>query len=329
MRLPLLAAALILFASGPAGCGGTSGGGTDDAALLLDRTPNGVHVGIYTAVARDFDGAEGVRLRVRTPSASTDPVRQLTTGRAELAILDINELARARERGRDVVGVMAVVQRPLAAVLARPSIGSPRRLEGRRVGVDGTRIDEAVLDSVVRGARGSPGRVRRTAIGRAPVSALLAGRVDAVTAPWHVEGVAARRRRPAIRRFRLDEFGAPLFPGLVLAATSTTVQDEPDLIAGTVAALRRGTDEALLDPELAVEALVRRRPGLEREAILAQLRAVQGAFKAGAGRYGELDRARLDAWARWAQRFGVVRRRPDIDRSFRPRFAAVKAESEE
>ena len=46
--------------------------------------------------------------------------RALLLGRAarNFAVLDIHDLAIARERGRDLVGVMALVQRPLAAVLA-------------------------------------------------------------------------------------------------------------------------------------------------------------------------------------------------------------------
>lgn len=317
------ASALVLAA-----CGGTRSSGSDDATLILDFTPNAVHVGIFIAVARDFDGAEGVRLRVRRPSASTDAVRLLTAGRVDLAIMSISDLALARERGQDLVGVMALVQRPLAAVLAQPSVRSPRDLEGRRVGVTGLPSDDAVLDSIVRGAGGDPSEVERTTIGFTAVPALLGRRVAGVTAFWNAEGVAVRRERPAIREFRVDEFGAPAYPELVLVATSATLRDQPDMVAGTVAALRRGYEEALKDPELAVETLVRRNRGLERAAVLRELRAVQSAFTAG-GRFGVLDRRRLEAWARWAERFGLVDDRPDVDAAFRPRVANATAESEE
>ncbi len=81
-----------------AGCGSDGGGGgTEDATLVLDFTPNAVHVGIYTALAREFDDAAGVRLRVRAPSSSTDSVRLLQSRRADLAILDIADLALARQ----------------------------------------------------------------------------------------------------------------------------------------------------------------------------------------------------------------------------------------
>lgn len=330
MRRPPFVACVAVLAVLAGGCGATSGSGDiDDARLILDGTPNAVHVGIYTALARDFDGAEGVRMRVRAPSEGSDAARLVASGRAEFAVLSINELALARERGRDVVGVMAVLQRPLAAVLAQPRLRSPQGLEGERVGIGGRPAGEAVLRSIVRGAGGDPDAVRTVDAGDDAVRALLSRRVGAVTGFANVEGAAARRERPRIRIFRVDEFGAPAYPELVLATAATTLQDEPDLVAGMVAALRRGYGEALKDPELAVETLVRRNPELERELVLTGLRTVQPAFTTGAERFGELDRARLQAWARWAKRVGIVAQRPDVDLAFRPRVANAVAESEE
>jgi ABC-type nitrate/sulfonate/bicarbonate transport system substrate-binding protein len=98
------------------GCGGTSGGDrpNEDATLLLDSAPSAVHAGIYLATERGYDEAEGVRLEVRRPGAA---VAKLRDGRADFAILDVRDLARARERGADVVGVYAVLQRPRGPVL--------------------------------------------------------------------------------------------------------------------------------------------------------------------------------------------------------------------
>jgi len=86
------------------------------AAIALDARPGAVDAGIYLARERGFDEAEGVALRIRPPTAGSPGLRSLLDGRAQFAILDIPDLARARQSGRDVVGVMAIVQRPLAAV---------------------------------------------------------------------------------------------------------------------------------------------------------------------------------------------------------------------
>lgn len=321
-RLRRLSACLLVLVTAVAsGCGGNATGGTDDASVMLDFTPNAVHAGMYTAVARDFDGAEGVRLRIRQPSESTDAVRLLETDRVEFAVLSISDLALARAKGAEIRGVMALVQRPLAAVLARPSVRSPRQLEGKRAGVTGLPSDDAVLESVVRGAGGSPAEVRKTTIGFTAVPALTAGRVDAVTAFWNVEGLALRKELPGVREFRVDRYGAPAYPELVLCTSTRVLQEDADLVTGTVQALRRGYDEVLIDPEVAVENMLRRVRGLDRTELLEQLRTVQSSFKRGVGRYGELDEDRLRAWAKWAAEFGIVEEAPTVGDVFTTRFA--------
>lgn len=313
----LVALALVFTA-----CGGDPGERAPETAatLLLDFQPNAVHSGIYTAVERGYDDALGVKLRVRVPSDSTDAVKLLVSGRADFAILDIHDLAIARGRGRDLVGVMALVQRPLAAVLAAPEIKTPRDLEGRRVGVTGLPSDDAVLRSIVGGAGGDPSKVRATTIGFSAVSSILAGRVDAATGFWNVEGVALRARRPKIREFRVEDYGAPAYPELVLSVTRETLRDRPGTVRATVAALARGYSEALIDPESAVATLVGAVKGSKREAVTREFDAVSPSFTAGARVFGELDPARLRAWARWEQRFGIVERLPDVARAFDGRY---------
>jgi putative hydroxymethylpyrimidine transport system substrate-binding protein len=315
--VPRLGAILCLLVL--AGCG--SGGGDADrpnqeASLLLDFTPNAVHAGIYLATEREYDDAEGVELDVRAPGASTDALRLLQGGRVDMAILDIHDLALAREQDRDVVGVMALVQRPLAAVLAQPSIARPRDLDGRRAGVTGLPSDVAVLRSVVAGDGGDPDSVKTTTIGFAAVKALLARRVDAATAFWNVEGVALKAQRPGIREFRVDDYGAPPYPELVLCVTRQTLDEKRAVVRATIRALRRGYGEAQNDPESAVSALTQANPDLDREAADAQLDAVAPAFTAGARAYGELREDVLEAWADWDLKFGIVKQPIDVGSAF-------------
>jgi putative hydroxymethylpyrimidine transport system substrate-binding protein len=168
--------------------------------LALDFQPNPVHAGVYAALRGHLDRRHGLRLTVRAPSASTDSLKLLAAGRSDASIVDIHDLGLARERGLDVVGVGAIVQRPLAAVVARPGIRRPADLEGRRVGVTGVPSDDAVLRSVVQSGEGRIGRVRRTTIGFSAVPSLVSGRVDAVVTFWNAEGVALRRRGVATLR---------------------------------------------------------------------------------------------------------------------------------
>ena len=209
-----LACLLVLLACCLAGCGvGDSGAPQgQDVNLVLDFAPNAIHAGIYSAVARGFDSGEGVNLVVRAPSATTDSVKLLQTDQADFALLDIHDLALARERGIDLVGLMAIVQRPLAAVIARPGISSPRQLAGKTVGITGTPSDTAVLDSIVSGAGGNPRTVRTVNIGFNAVPALLSGKVAAATAFWNDEGVQIARRSGATTCSGSTTTGPPPIP---------------------------------------------------------------------------------------------------------------------
>jgi putative hydroxymethylpyrimidine transport system substrate-binding protein len=320
-----LGAVVCLLALALAGCG--SGGGDADrpnqeASLLLDFTPNAVHAGIFLATERDYDEAEGVELDVRAPGASTDALKLLQAGRVDMAILDIHDLALAREQGRDIVGVMALVQRPLAAVLAQPSIARPRDLNGKRAGVTGLPSDVAVLRSVVQGDGGDPDTVKTTTIGFEAVKALLARRVDAATAFWNVEGVALKAQRPGIKEFRVDDYGAPPYPELVLCVTRQTLDEKRPVVRATIRALRRGYSEAQNDPDSAVTALTTANPDLDREAADAQLDAVAPAFTAGADAYGQLREDVLKQWADWDLEFGIVKQPIDVGSAFDTALAA-------
>ena len=91
-----------------AGCGGGDSGDTPQpGTIALDFQPNAVHAGIY---ATD--------LKIRVPAASTDSLKLLAAGRADMSVVDIHDLGLARQAGSDIVGVGALVQRPLAAVIA-------------------------------------------------------------------------------------------------------------------------------------------------------------------------------------------------------------------
>ena len=321
-------AALLAVLGLAVGCGTTTGGDrpNEDATLLLDFTPNAVHAGIYLATQRAYDEAEGVRLRVRVPSASTDALKLLQSGRTDLAVLDVHDLGLARERGADVVGVMAVVQQPLAAVLAAPDVPRPRALEGRRAGVTGLPSDTAVLRSVVRGDGGDPSRVRATTIGFEAVKALIAGRVAGATAFWNVEGVALRQRRPGFHEFRVERFGAPAYPELVLCTTRATLAERAPVVRAAVRALQRGYVQAQREPDVAVSAMTAAARGLDRAALSAQLDAVAPVFTAGADFYGQLRPDVLRAWAAWDVRFGILRRPPDLERAFETGIARAPRE---
>ena len=271
--------------------------------LALDFQPNAVHAGVLATAREGLDRRHGLALEVRAPSASTDSLKLLLSGRADASIVDIHDLGLARERGEDIVGVGAIVQRPLAAVIAQPDVRTPRELEQRRVGVTGLPSDDAVLRAVVEADGGDPEAVRRITIGFTAVPSLVVKKVDAVVTFWNAEGVTLRERGVPTREFRVDDFGAPRYPELVVAVKRSTLQRRGALVRNLVRALAGGTRAALDDRPAAVRE-VARRSGAEASLVEAQLRAIAPALVPPL----ELDFRVLARWARFDLRFGILER---------------------
>jgi NitT/TauT family transport system substrate-binding protein/putative hydroxymethylpyrimidine transport system substrate-binding protein len=283
---------------------------------VLDFVPNAVHAGIYTALRRGYFEDEGVALTVREPGASTDAPKLLEAGRAEFAVLDIHDLALARERGFDLVAVAPIVQRPLAAVIARDrdAVRTAADLEGTSVGVTGLPSDDAVLDAVLDDAGVDPDSVERVTIGFEAVRALAAGRLDAATAFWNAEGVALRRQGIPTREFRVDDFGAPRYPELVLVASRETIAGKPELVQATTAGIARGYEALTDDPAAGLEDLLAGAEGLDPPEQEAQLDALMGAnaFEPP----GSFRSNQLNAWAQWDAEHGIVAQPPDVREAF-------------
>jgi putative hydroxymethylpyrimidine transport system substrate-binding protein len=309
-----LLAALVALLPVLAGCGGGSDGtrAPQRVVLALDFTPNAIHAPIYTAVREGDDRRRGVRIDIRTPGSQPDSLKLLQSGRVDIGILDIHDLGLAREKGADVVGIAALVQRPLAALVAQPSIARPRDLEGRRVGVSGLPSDPAFVKAIMAHDGGDASRVKEVTIGFNAVSALLTKRVDAVPVFWNAEGVALRHRGRRMREFRVDDYGAPPYPEVVLMTTRRTLARRRDAIERTVAAIGDGLRSTLARPEPAARQIAGAAGEADLGLVREQLRAVAPVTRGGLA----LRRGVLEDWARFDAKIGILQGVPDIDRAF-------------
>jgi len=307
MRWAVALLAAVLALAGVAGCGGDGAepGVPKGATLMLDFSPNAVHSGIYAAQARGFYEREGVELTIRQPGESTDAPKLLAAGRVDLAVLDIHDLGIARERGLKVTAVSPIVQRPLASVIARSDTGiaRPRDLEGRTVGVTGLPSDEAVLDSEVEADGGDPALVKRVTIGFNAVSALAAGKVDAATGFWNAEGVALRRQGVPIQIFKVDEYGAPPYPELVLATSSRMLEEQTEQVKAVVDATDDGYALVVRRPDVGLDAMLAADPALDRADQGAQMRELRPDLSPA---LFSLDLLR--EWEQWDIEHGILNR---------------------
>ena len=257
------------------------------------------------------------------PSASTDSIRLLETGRVNFAILDIHDLAIARERGANIVGILPIVERPLASVIAAPAVTTPRRLVGQTVGVSGAPSDTAVLDSIVAGAGGQPEAAEddhdRLQRGQRP-----AGRQGG-RRPRRSGTTRASRSTasgPGFHVFRVENYGAPSYPELVVCATAKSLQGRarrwPARSCGRSCA---ATTWPSPSRRSASARSSRRCPGSTTRSTRPSWPGSRAAFRGPEGHFGVLDPALLRRWAAWEARFGIVKTPPDVAQAFDTAFA--------
>jgi putative hydroxymethylpyrimidine transport system substrate-binding protein len=302
-----------------AGCGGASGSGSTaagggsgrlrQATLILDFVPNAVHAGVYRALAAGYYRQEGIDLHVVTPSATTDTLKLIDAHSAQFGLADGSDVAGLIAQGGDAQAVMAIVQRPLGGLIALASerLRSPADLAGRTVGITGVPSDLAVLDTELRHAGVSPGRVHVVTVGFNGPAALVAGRIAAFTGFIPDEGVTLGASGHPIAAFALDRYGGPSYPGLVAFSTRALIASDPALVRGFVAATVHGYEDTLADPARSLHELLAANPTLQPALTRASLRAYLPLFSdGGAVPFGTLQQANVRAMSSWMVATGLI-----------------------
>jgi NitT/TauT family transport system substrate-binding protein/putative hydroxymethylpyrimidine transport system substrate-binding protein len=313
---PAALIALLALAAALAGCGGDDGPAAEPEAkrvtLSLDFTPNAVHAPIYAAARDGRDRREGVDLQIRKPGPGPDALKLITAGKVDLGVLDIHDLAIARAQGADLVAIGALVGKPLAALIGQPGLDRPRDLEGKTVGVSGLPSDPAFLRAILEHDGADYDRVKQVTIGFSAVARLLSRRVEAVPAFWNAEGVALRAKGRDVSEFRVEDYGAPPYPEVVLVTSRKTLEAERDALRRTLRAISAGMEAALAEPGRAAEEIAEAAESNDVELTREQLDAVGPVFARGL----RLDRSVLERWADFDAEIGIVDERPDVDRAF-------------
>jgi putative hydroxymethylpyrimidine transport system substrate-binding protein len=299
-----------------AGCGGSSGAATSHrstpVSLTLDWYGNADHVGVYAGIDRGFFARAGLAVTARPPSAASDSITLVATGRSDLGISYEPEVFFAQQRHIPVVAVASVVPRALASIIAAggSGISAPADLRNKTIGIDGTASTTAFVDTVLRHAGVDPADVKLVNVGFNQVPALLQHKVDAVAGVFrNIEGIqfAQAGLHPVV--FPYDRYGVPGYDELVLVANAARLRSDGAYrrsVARFVGALAAATRWAQAHPKAAVTQMehhaYRDYQGTIRRSVPATLPLL---------RTGRLDPA---AWARfgaWMYRTGLLKARPD------------------
>ena len=269
-----IAAALMILS---AGCTTTPESGAADADLtpvtvVLDWTPNTNHLGLYVAQERGYFTQAGLDVTIVEPGEASG-LSLVAAGKADVAYSVAESLVPARAKGADVVSVAAVLRRNTSSLISLRSAGieRPRDLAGRTYGSYGSALEEALVRRLVACDGGDPDAVELAPLVSDDFRVGLTQ--EQFDAAWVFEGWDTIRLRDvdgldvttipfADHTECIPDWYTPL-----LATSEKVLAERPGVVDRLVAAIGRGYDDAVADPQAAADALLEAVPELDRELV--------------------------------------------------------------
>jgi len=278
-RIPAIALAAALLALGLAACGEKSEDETAELqplSLTLDFYPNPDHAGIYMAQQLGYFEEAGLDVSIDAPADPTVPMKLVAAGKTDLAISYEPEVVLANEQGLDVIAVGALVNQPLTSMiwLRKSGIKGIADLRGKTIATAGIPYQDAFLATILGRAKLTPEDVKTVNVGFGLLPALVGGSAEAMLGGFrNVEGVDLRLRGKDPVVTPVDQLGVPTYNELVLVANREALAADPEKLRLFIAALERGTDAAVEQPNAATDAVLEANDGLDRKLTEAEVKA--------------------------------------------------------
>lgn len=317
----ILAASLGLLLA-LSGCGGNE---PAQVSVVLDWFPWSNHSGLFVAQERGYYAEEGLEVDIHPPADPATILQTVAAGRDDFGINYQTGVLIARQEGVPVVSIAALVQHPLNSVmsLAGSGIAEPKDLAGKKVGWPGIPDNEPLLDTMLKSQGKSLKDVELVNVGFDLVPALIGNKVDAIVgAYWVHESISAINQGFPVNIMRMEQYGVPDFYELVLVTNEDKIAKEPDLVKKFVRATMRGYQDAMSDPQDAVQLLKRVRPEVDLAIESPGVDMLAPMWGSDQG-FGWQDEKRWVEFARWMRETGLLSQAGDAKAAFDNRFVAA------
>ena len=294
-------------------------------SLALDWFPWSNHSGMFIAKDRGYFADEGLDVEIFTPGDPSTVLQTVASGRDDFGISYQTEVLIAREQGVPVVSIMALVQHPLNSVMAlkESGIAEPRDLSGKKIGWPGIPSDEPLLETMLSSQGLSLDDVELVNVGFGLVPALISKQVDAIVgAYWVHESISATNQGFELNIMRMEEHGVPDFYELVIVANEDKIAQEPGIVQRFVRGVTRGYQDAIADPQDAVELLKRLKPEVDLDIERPGVELLAPLWASSAGVFGWQEESRWLDFAQWMVASGRLSSTTDVQAAFDNTFVA-------
>ncbi|MEU3619528.1 ABC transporter substrate-binding protein [Streptomyces sp. NPDC006872] len=290
--------------------GSAAGAGTKltTVTFALDFMPNPTHNGLAYAMQKGLFAKEGIKLNI-LPVGSTASDALISAGQADAGFTSNYATALTSvSAGAPLKAIFSAMPHDPSAITVLNSSGitSPAQLAGKTYGGYGSKLELALINSMIAKA-GGHGKVKQVVLQVGSTEALKTKKVD-VAVTWPDQEYDFAQSGMKYTRFLPADYGLPEASGLLMLGGNSFLQKSPDVARGLVKAMAEGYKAAIADPKAANEALIAQFPNANISAKLATYVSSREA-KGMVNPYGPIGTQSVQIWqtyADWMIKQGIL-----------------------
>jgi len=328
-KLTAMLIAICMMVFGLAACGGSAeendaNGSADATAItfVLDWTPNTNHTGIYVADALGYFDEAGLKVEIVQPP-DDGAEAMVASGQAQFGVSFQDYLVPALagpEKTMPITAVAAILQHNISGIMSakEKGIDSPKKMEGHSYATWELPIEQAIIKRCVEAEGGD-----FSSIEMLPetiddeVTALKSDQVDCIWVYYGWAGINAEIKDFAINYFAFKDID-PAFDyySPVIIANDAFLADNPDTAKAFLAAVAKGYEYAIENPEEAAEILIEANPEIDADLVKASQNYLADQYQAEAAQWGVFDAERWNGFYEFINKEGLAEQEIPMDVGF-------------
>lgn len=285
--------------------------GLKKVTFVLDWTPNTNHTGLYVAEAKGYFEEAGLEIEIVQPPEG-DAEMIVASGDAQFGVSFQDYLmpALVGENALPIEAVAAIIQHNTSGIISRAGEGitSPKGMEGKKYATWDLDLEKATIRQIMEADGGDYDQIEMIpSTATDEVSALRSKSVDAIWVFYGWAGIATEVAGLETDYFAFIDIDEVFdFYTPVIIGNSDWMKENEETTKAFLAAVKKGYEYAIEDPEGAAEILLEANPELESELVLRSQEYLKDQYQAEVEQWGYIDPARWNAFYNWINEKGLA-----------------------
>ena len=295
-----------------------------EVVVMLDWVPNTNHTGLFVAQALGYFEQVGLQVKLIQPG-EVFAEQAVVGGAADFGVSFQEQVTLARGDGQALVSIAAILQHNSSGFAARGELNAarPADWEGLRYGSFGSPFERPTLRVLMECDQANFDQLEIVDIGFAdPLALLDAGQIDLAWIFRGWQGIQAEQQGIDLDLVMMEDWldCIPDYYTPVLIASETTLIERPEVVRAFLAAVARGYEFAIANPEEAATILLQAAPELDPTLVQASQVWLSARYQAEAPRWGEQRLEVWQAYSNWMVEHGILATAIDASTAFTNEF---------